>query len=304
MKFLVAVPDHPYYLWQVLVQINNFKKMGIESDTIYVFGIFNKRPSPRLMRMVNSPQINAKFYFINDTRRIKAYSSSLRPHIISKFYSVYDFSEPTVFYLDPDVLFTKKMDFSVYEKDNLWYVSDTRSYVSAQYIKSKSPELFTRMCNIVGISPELVEKNDQDAGGAQYIMKGVTAQYWEKVYTDSEALYNLMIATASQYNPSHPIQAWTADMWAVLWNGWLAENEIKIDKSLEFSWASDPIARWDSTNIFHNAGVVKNDGKHFSKNHYQISPFNKQTLGEPESASWNYILEIKDTEKNFPELLF
>lgn len=305
MKFLVAVPDHKYYIWQVLVQINNFKRLNIERDTTYVFGIFNNRPSRTLLSLINSKKISAKFVLINDQRIDKGYTSSLRPYILDKYYKEFaPQSTEAIFYLDPDVLFTKPIDFTQFERDNIWYVSDTRSYIDSKYIKSKSPELFQRMCDVVNISPIIVEANDGNAGGAQYIMKNVPIGYWEKVYKDSEALFKLMKSTETVYHPEHPIQSWTADMWAVLWNAWYFGNEVKIDKELDFCWASESIERWNKTNIFHNAGVVTDDGKHFSKTHYQISPFNKETKGSPESASWNYIGEIKRTEKNFPELMF
>lgn len=304
MKFLVAVPDHQYYIWQVLVQINNFRKMGIEQDTVYVFGIFNGKPSDLLMSLVNSKNIKARFYLIHDTRDKKGYSSSLRPYILSQFYSIYGFRERTICYLDPDVVFTKPLDFSQFEKDDTWYVSDTISYIGSEYIKSKSPELFKRMCEIVGVNPTIIDSHNQNSGGAQYIMKGVGAGFWNKVYHDCEALYLLMVSTSKDYCPEHPIQAWCADMWAVLWNGWYLDNEIKIHPDLAFCWASDTTNRWDETYIFHNAGVVVNDGNHFSKMHYQISPFHKEVLGKEDSCSYGYIKEIKETEINFPELIY
>lgn len=304
MKFLIAIPDHEYYIWQMLVQINNFRKLGYEQDTIYVFGIRDGKPSDLLMKFINSKDLKCKFYIIHDTRDKKNYTSSMRPYILSKFYQLYGFREKVICYLDPDVIFTKKLDFSKFTNDDTWYVSDTRGYIGVAYIKSKSTQLFREMCTIVGIDPKIVEDNDENAGGAQYIMKNIDHKFWDKVYEDSEALYGYMNLTSGQYNPQHPIQAWTADMWAVLWNGWLFGNEIKIDKDLDFCWASDHISRWEQTYLFHNAGVIVNDGQHFSKTAYQISPFKKEVLGQKTSASFNFIKEIKETEVNFPDLIY
>ena len=44
MKILIATFDHNYYLWQVLVQINNFMKYGYDADTVYV--VSSSNPSP------------------------------------------------------------------------------------------------------------------------------------------------------------------------------------------------------------------------------------------------------------------
>ena len=72
--------------------------------------------------------------------------SSLRPHILEKFYKEHpEFEKETVFYTDPDVVFTKQFDFSKFEQDNIWYVSDTISYLDSKYIKSKSEKLFNEM---------------------------------------------------------------------------------------------------------------------------------------------------------------
>lgn len=305
MKFVITVPDNPYYLWQVLVQINNFTRLGIAKDTYYVFGIFNSQPSDQLLKMIASKKIQSTFYMFADARKNKRYTVSLSPHLLERFCTVTDIMQKeNIFLTDPDVTLKPGFDLTQFEKDNTWYLSDTRSYVGAEYIKSKSPELFQRMCDIVQIPTSVVESNDKNAGGAQYILKNTTDKFWKKCYEDSEALYKLMTETSFIYCPEHPIQAWTASMWAFLWNGWYFGHDIKVVPEMEFSWASNPMQKWEETFIFHNAGVIENNGHHFSKIHYQQSPFNKPLLGSNESASWNYILEIKDTEKNFPELLF
>jgi hypothetical protein len=81
-------------------------------------------------------------------------------------------------------------------------------------------------------------------------------------------------------------------------------NPILIDKKLDFSWATDSINRWYETNIFHNAGVVGQSETHFSKVMYQKSPFNQDIKVNNNNCSYKYLQEIKDTEKNFTELLF
>jgi len=305
MKFVITVPDHQYYLWQVLVQINNFRRLGIEQDTYYIFGIFNGSPSPILQSFIDSPDIHAHFYLFNDCRKDKDYKVSLSPHLLERFCNVSKIMQTeTVFLTDPDVIFRDVEFLKEYEKDDVWYLSDTRSYVGVDYIKSKSPELFQKMCDIVHIHPSIVEANDANAGGAQYIFKHTDANFWHKAYTDSEDLYKFMVRTSSIYHPEFPIQAWTASMWSFLWNGWYFGHEIKVVPEMNFTWASGTMEDWNRNHIFHNAGVMDNDGKHFAKTHYQQSPFNKELLGGKESASWKYIEEVKDTERNFSELLF
>jgi hypothetical protein len=305
MKILVVLPDVNYFLWQMLVQIYNFRKFGYEEDTIYVIGKHNLQKSDVLNRIITYGGLKCKFYVFNDEREYPKYSSSMRPHILAKFFEKYpEMSKETFFYVDPDVLFTKKLKFDEYLNDNIWYLSDTCSYIDSKYIKSKSNDLFIDMCKIVGIDSKIVEDNDKNAGGAQYLMKGINSEFWKKVEKDSEELYKYMIETSIKYSPEHPIQAWTADMWAVLWNAWYFGHDTKIIKKLDFSWATDSIKRWKSTYIYHNAGAVIDNGLYFLKTNYQKSPFNQELKCSDEYCSFNYVKEIKETEKSFSNILF
>jgi len=305
MKFLIALPDSNYFLWQMLVQINNFKKLGLDEDVIYVIGKNSIQKSSVLTNIMTKTNSKCSFYIFNDERINPQYSSTLRPHILAKFFEKYPNAENEIFfYIDPDVIFTKKMKFADLEKSNTWYLSDTRSYISSQYIKSKSEELFHKMCEIVGINSNLVEENDENAGGAQYLMKNINADFWRKVEKDSENLYVFMVNSSHKYNPEHPIQAWTADMWAVLWNAWYFGHKTKIMKKLDFCWATDVIKKWENTNIYHNAGAVINNGYYFLKTQHQISPFNKELKCSKEYCSYNYVKEIKETENNFQNIIF
>lgn len=305
MKFLIVLPDNKYFLWQMLVQINNFKKFEIDKDIIYVIGKRDIQPSSVLMDIIKKTNFKGSFYVLNDERKNPKYSSSLRPHLLAKlFKDRKEFEKESFFYIDPDVIFTKKIKFDEFLKDDVWYLSDTRSYINSKYIKGKDDKLFIEMCKIVGIDPEIVENNDENAGGAQYLMKNINSEYWKKVEEDSEKLYQHMIKTSHIYCPKQPIQAWTADMWSVLWNAWYFENETKISKKLNFSWATEPIKNWNKNSLYHNAGAVINNGTFFVKTAHQTSPFNKEIICKEDNCSFNYLKEIKETENNFKEILF
>jgi len=303
MKILIATFDHTYYLWQCLVQINNFMKYGLDEDTHYIISTHN--PSSALQSLINCDKIKSKFHIYKDERQGHSYPSSLRPHILIKFFRDHpEFNNEIIFYTDPDVIFTKKLDFTEMIKDDYWYVSDTRSYLDSKYIKSKSEQLFKEMCEIVKISPYIVAANDDAAGGAQYLMKGLNVEFWEKVFDDCEKLYRHMKDTEKIYHPEHPIQAWTADMWAVFWNGLYFGHKVKISKDLDFCWATDNIKRWNETYIFHNAGVPGKSDTHFSKIEYQISPFNKEIARNNDNCTFKYAQEVKETEENFKDILW
>ena len=306
MKYLVVLPDVDYFIWQMLVQINNFKKFDLDFDLVYVIVRTSTKGNDFLYRL---GELDSKcdFHVYDDSRVNAKYASSLRPYLLKTFFKEHKglYNNQEFFYLDPDVILTKKTKFNKLLKNKFWYVSDTCSYIDSNYIKGKSEQLFKEMCEIVGIDPKIVEENDKNAGGAQYIMKNLTPEYWEKVEKDSEALYRHMTDTSSTYHPEHPIQAWTADMWAVLWNAWYFGHKTKIVKELNFSWATDPIERWNENALYHNAGATPDRKDLFVKTDYQVSPFNKDLSHVSDSnCSFNYVKEIKDTEINFKEFLF
>jgi hypothetical protein len=304
MKFIITLPDCDYYLWQMLVQINNFRKFGYEENTIYLIGKFNSQKSENLQKILKSGLIKSEVIVFNDERIKPKYSPSLRPFLMKKYIEKYNKENELYFYTDPDVLFIKKMNFNKYLKNRVWYMSNTSSYLNSNYIKSKGEELFDLMCQSVGIDKSIVENNDINAGGAQIILKNTTYEYWNKVEKDSEKLYELMINTAHRFTPNAPIQAWTAEMWATLWNAWLFKYKTKIDNELDFSWATDSIEKWDGTNIYHNAGAVIDNGDYFLKTKYQTSPFNKKISVSDKYCSFNYLKEINETEITFNKILF
>jgi len=166
---------------------------------------------------------------------------------------------------------------------------------------SKGYDVYSKMCEIVEI-PEIIPKlMNSNSGGAQYILKNINADYWEKVEKDSEQLYYQINQLNNQKkiaDPNHhELQIWCADMWAVLWNGWLLGNETKVVPEMNFSWATDTKNRWEETNIFHNAGVT-GTGIHFYKGIFQDHlPYNIEDTFSEQFCSKLYFNEIKETAK-------
>jgi len=133
------------------------------------------------------------------------------------------------------------------------------------------------MCDVIGIDPELVKKNQNNSGGAQYLIKGTDYTFWEKIFKDSITLYQTMLQFSVDYPINHHIQMWTSDMWAVLWNIWLLNKETRITNELDFSWATDTLSMYNRKPILHMAGVTQ-DLKHkkFYKGEYiNVNPIEK-----------------------------
>jgi hypothetical protein len=305
MYYLSAQPDSSYFIWQLEVQINNFRKFNLEKSMIILIGYDPvSGVNPYASELKN--KTIAKIFYYPDNRDIdhKKYLPTIRPFLLRQFFldNPNHFHNKPWMYHDGDIIFRKLPKIKGLRTSNKIYVSDTRSYLDSGYVKSKSKELFLEMCKIVKIRPELVEGNDINCGGAQYVFGGkcgMGAYFWDKVYDDCLNLYNFTNGTIHQYSPLHPIQAWTADMWAVIWNMWLMGFKTEISRELSFSFATDNISNWLKHNIFHNAGVLANNTYLFYKGNYiNKLPFNEDfSYISRNHCSFKYVEEIMEIKK-------
>lgn len=291
MIFLSAQPDSVYFTWQLEIQLLNFSSLKISPDNIHVLFSFdpNIGLSSKALDLIENYKDYAKFYSYPDTRENKLYISSIRPHIIKKHYLENEFlKNENIFYHDSDIVFTGKLpDFGRLNKSDIWYFSDTRSYLSATSIINRAGNLvLNEMCHLLEIEPNLVLINDENSGGAQTLLKKVDFQFWEKVEIDCNKLFLLLNADQSIYKEDFEkhrkfidrdfkrIDPWCSDMWALLWNSFKA-NSVRLDKDLDFCWPEQDIEKWEEFNIFHNAGVSQTmEGKLFYKSKYmEHEPF-------------------------------
>jgi hypothetical protein len=174
--------------------------------------------------------------------------------------------------VDSDVVFKQvPTDFT----DGYAYGSDCSSYLSAVYLDGCDPRLLGTLCSITGISPEYV-RGKKVSPGAQYALPHLMGKgFWEKVETDSIRMYAALV----RFNCSiHPVQVWTASMWAILYNLYALEitGGLVVDThpALDFCFATDPATLWESRNILHCAGVHKPQHGYFYKGAYTTqSPF-------------------------------
>jgi len=283
------------------VMLHNFLKCGISTDQIQILAVVYEDTPEESWRNLQRKYPKVSFFFYKDTRASKAYISSIRPHVLTKHFEKYpELKDCVIFYHDCDMVFTKRVNWDKFLVDDVWYVSNTNSYISATYVKSKKFGVYERMCEIVGIDHTVPEVNEKHSGGAQYIMKNVDATFWSKVERDSEELYKFFQLHLVQHPQSleyHPIQMWTADMWAVLWNAWYFNHMVKVVKEMEFCWPMNHIKLWDTYDIYHNAGVTSQNNKLFFKGMYTLK-FPDDL--DPEAfdsgkCTYNYVREIQDT---------
>ena len=313
--FISAQPDEVYFHWQVELYLYQFAKHGIADRCYALFGYKGDAPSEQLK------QLSTKFKNIiwyKDDRIIPTehhYIPSIRPHLLKKFFKEYPSLGRNVFYHDSDILLVHMPKFELMLNDDVAYLSDTVGYIGASYIKECTAryrekytelpdnDLFIKMCECTGVSPELIERNELNSGGAQYLLKDIDCHYWEEVESKCTELYQMMKKYETKYPIGHHIQSWTTDMWIVLWLYWKRNKATKIHKELEFSWATWSLKEFELHTIFHLAGVTdSNKSDKFFKGAYN----NKNVFDEykkdrhifdhvsPTNATFGYITLIKE----------
>ena len=161
--------------------IYSFVNNGINQEEIdIVFSIKSLEDNPCLYLLDKYPNVN--FYFYPDTRKSIKYISSIRPYTLKKhFYKYPDLYKGTFMYHDCDIALTKPLEIDNYlcGCDQTCYLSDTISYIGHNYILSKGQDVLDLMCSVVNIDKEIVKQNEENSGGAQYVLKNIDYTFWE-----------------------------------------------------------------------------------------------------------------------------
>lgn len=302
VRLICSQPASTYYAWQVEVMLQNFIETGINLNHVDIVCSINPKSNPEVWTKL-AKHYAARFFFYRDDRpEPVSYISANRPWVLAKHFMSHKYLEDeAIFYHDCDMVFTKPFDFEKFEHDEINYGSDTRFYISHDYIIGKGEDVLHKMCEIVDVNPQLVKDNELNCIGAQYLLKSIDSDFWVNVYNDSERLFKELTPIGKQKkkeNPNyHELQIWCADMWALLWNLWKRGSVTKVDPDFTFSWATSTEADWNKHYIFHNAGVTGPDKGLFYKGSFmEKAPFDSELIINPGSASKKYYELIKRTQ--------
>jgi hypothetical protein len=304
LRYLCVQPANLYYSWQVEVLLNNFIEIGINlNDVDVVCSIETDIPSEW---KILSENYSARFFFYKDTRTTKHYISSIRPNILKQHFKEHPYlKDDVIFYHDCDILLTRNPKEWITDEminDDKWYGSDTRWYIGYDYIKSKGDDVLEMMTDIVGISIDNVKENELNCIGAQYLLKGISWYFWERVENESELLFHEITKLNNikkKQNPKyHELQIWCSDMWTLLWNGWKMGKETIVHNNFNFSWATSPIESFYFNNIYHNAGVVNSlDGMFYKSNYMNKLPYDDELYIHKNKCNYEYYNFIKKVGK-------
>lgn len=296
-----AQPDELYFAWQVEVMLDNFIEVGITPEHIHILVGIQKHIGEWWEKLIEKYQ-EVKFFFYDDTRTHKRYPPSIRPHVIAKHLSRFSYlSDRAIFLHDCDIVFTRKPEFGPYVNDEIWYGSDVLSYIGEKYLHEFGDNLYDDMCKLVDLSTHLPLDKENNVIGAQVLLKKTTTLFWQKVEQDSEAIYSYLDdleALLKRKDPAYePVQKWTSDMWALLWNAWLFKYDTKTVSYFSFSMATDTFPKWDRHLIYHNAGVTNTikDRLFFKADYRSSLPYSHPNLYDSQFCSAKYFDKVLQT---------
>lgn len=292
MKYICAQPATQYFGWQIDIMLYSFRTVGVNLEDVHVLCLIQKEIDAYFDTLMKKyPGVLFSFY--EDTRDYKVYIPSVKQHLLHKHYLAFpDLENETIFLTDSDICLTKPVNFNGLLDDNIWYLSDTISYMGYDYIASKGDDILNPMLEVAGISKDIVKSMQGSSGGAQYLFKNVKATYWKEVVEMSHNLYKKMIVVSAEKEQRDkeyfPLQIWTCEMWALLWVAWKKGQMTAVSENLDFCWATDPIDKWAKTSIFHNAGVTIDMGDLFFKGAYIHDMPSKTLTVSSEKCSYMY----------------
>ena len=171
MKYICAQPATLYYAWQIDTMLFSFVNVGINLEDVHIVcAIHGDIHDYFNVMMEKYPGVNFSFY--KDERISKSYIPSIRPHILKKHFRAFRaLSKERIMYHDSDIAFTKPIKWKSFLDESTCFLSDTKSYIGYEYIKSKGDDVLQSMLESVGIDEDIVKANQDSSGGAQYVLK-------------------------------------------------------------------------------------------------------------------------------------
>lgn len=322
MIFMCAQPDDRYFRWQIEIMIENFRKFGY-SDKMHVLLY---KPADRAewnpeFEVLEKRYPEVKFFRYEDKgAMIQVYIPILRPHILKQHFQKYpELEKEAIFYHDADVLFTRELNLEQLEQGDTWYMSNTDHYIGySNYFATKIKDVLPHkvvgydidrilrpIVNHTGATLQQFKDQDNNAGGAQYVLKNIDSKFWDEV--EKEAInIKLYLQTQNRMffaSEDKGFQSWCADMWAILWIGLGRKADIKVTPELDFSWADSKLEEWAKKPIYHNTGDFNSYPHIFNKTRFhdnRTTPFEMEFTGiAKDYASYMYVQAIEEIKQKY-----
>ena len=299
MKYITCIPNAKYFVWQTDVMIQSFIDNGVNEEDIFI--LIEESPAGETAGFhslqTKYPNVIQCWY---SPRTPTGYVASIKPYLLWRFFDACpDMIKERFFICDADIALTKPLE--VPESGIL--VSDTKSYLGVDYIRSKGQDVLELMTKICGVTEDLLIQNDNGAGGAQMVVQDIPAFIWKEAYEKSIQMFDIVTAynkkISDRYEDGdYPIQIWTSEMWTTIWMLWKYGYKTNIVKGMDFIWANEPIKNWNKTSIYHNAGVTKEqqaDGYFYKQDYMLKSPKGEKLDINKNTCTYKYWELIQKT---------
>ncbi len=308
LRFICAQPHDKYFQWQIEVLITNFREHKV-SHLLEVLVFYPRTGLDSGWKILEGKYPEVGFYYYEDDlpqETLDLYIPVLRPRCLWQHFEKHAerLKGDIFFYHDADIIFNYLPDFQTLCAGDVNWQSDTSSYLDYSYLSIKEKqgkipegEVIRGLANLTGVSVESIVSHDKNSGGAQYILKGIDADFWKEVEEDCLKIRKfLMKDVNTKYfeNENAGYQSWCADMWAVNFNLWKRGKITSITSLLDFSWATDHIDTYYKKPIFHNAGATADSKNLFFKGRWITkSPIGRKITASENFASSKYVEAIK-----------
>ena len=280
---LVPLSDHPFYLWQCLVQMRALREQAARWLVYCPTG----KPSPLLAAIMRAGVADITAW--PDWDRDRAYNPAMKPWLVGKWLTASGWDGP-VTVIDPDVIPTgQPLPGPV---PGVLLGTDTDSYTGPAWLDSKGA--LEPLCDLVGVRVE--EARAYPGIGAQYVTQGIPGEWWELVAELSTRAYHLLRALPADAQP------WCAEMYVTQLAAIRDGYTPTIAPSMGMVWADGPASGWETAGYFHDAGVVTPRAGIFCKVTHQSWPRDVPTVRE-DTAGARYVDLIRETEQAWPELV-
>ncbi|WP_168429117.1 MULTISPECIES: hypothetical protein [Staphylococcus] len=291
MYYIMCQPAVKRFKWEVEVAINDLLRHGVRNIVL----LFTKHDDSVVQYFKDNYDIEIQVY--EDKREDKEYIPSVKPYLMYRYLNENSEREnKTYFFMDSDVVFREIPNYDVISFDNKnWYGSNCNGYLNYDYMSGCTNKdlVINGLADIVGITPEQIKSINDDAIGAQYIIVNPKAEYFNKVYQDSIAMWNFIKSVQTDF------QKWTVEMFATLWNMLFFNIQPHVHAELDFCFATSPIEDYYKVKILHNAGVTPEMNDLFFKGGFiHDTPIDKDlSYVNKNKASYAYTQKIKRSNR-------
>lgn len=295
---LVPSPDTPYYLWQLEVQRYYFATKGWDATWIvYTTQDRDNKPSSQLQDFCT----RADVIVVPDTREPEQmnYHPAMKPWLISKYMATTTRSDATSYVIcDPDALPTGATTLPI-PSEGQWWGTCTDSYTGGDYLRSKGA--FAYLVELMGTGHAFPQDARMIGAGAQYIIEGGYAEYWDEVARKSLSVYKWAespFVKGLVPPTTYPLQSWCSEMYVTQMLAPKYGLSINASEEMNMTWANGHSNDWNTHGFFHDAGIVREMPGEFCKLPYQQAPWfaSIPQVDETKSA-YRYVQLIQETAK-------